>query len=498
MICVSIGRTRHQMMIAEHQALADAGARLVEYRIDWLKTPPNISRLLEKRPTPIVMTCRRREDHGRWNGTEEQRQTLIRSAIVAGVEFIDIEMDIAKAVPRYGKTRRIISYHNFDETPADLEKIYEEMLKLDGDIVKIVTMANSAADGVRMMKLLQSAPKPTVAFCMGEFGLFTRVICGRFGSPYSYASFSSERELAPGQVSFKDMVEVYHYDDIKKDTKMFGVIGDPISHSLSPLLHNTTFHQEGFKGIYVPLRIQQDQLATCITGLKEIGFEGFSVTIPHKENVISQAHHADERVKESGAANTLFKATSGAWVAANTDLEAAMQTIRAGMKTPTGEQISLEGKRILILGAGGVARAIALGLMQAGAVVTLTNRTRKRGEELAVQLKCAHITWENRGAEFYDVLVNCTPIGMHPNVDASPMRDNWLREGALVFDTIYTPENTLLIKQARERECRVASGLEMFVRQAAAQYECFTQTVAPLEKMRKTLRQAISPVKLEN
>ena len=496
MICVSIGRTRHQMMIAEHQALADAGARLVEYRIDWLKTPPNLSRLLASRPTPIVMTCRRREDHGRWSGTEEQRQTLLRSAIVAGVEFIDLEMDIATKIPRYGKTRRIISYHNFDETPDDLEKIYEEMLKLDGDIVKIVTMANSAADGVRMMKLVQSAPKPTVGFCMGEFGLFTRVLCGRFGSPYTYASFSSERELAPGQISFKDMVEVYHYDDVKKDTKMFGVIGDPISHSLSPLLHNTTFHQQEFNGVYVPLRIQQDQLAKSVSGLKEIGFEGFSVTIPHKEGIISQAHHADDRVTESGAANTLFKATSGAWLAANTDLEAAMQTIRAGMKTETGEEIPLAGKRALILGAGGVARAIGLGLLQAGAIVAISNRTRKRGEELATHLKCQHVTWENRGAEYYDILVNCTPIGMHPNVDASPMMDNWLREGSLVFDTIYTPENTLLIKQARERECRVASGLEMFVRQAAAQYECFTQTMAPLDAMRQTIRQAISPVKM--
>lgn len=496
MICVSIGRTRHQMMIAEHQALAQAGARLVEYRIDWLKTSPNISRLLEARPTPIILTCRRREDHGRWAGTEEQRQTLLRSAIVAGVEFVDLEMDIATKIPRYGKTRRIISYHNFDETPDDIESIYKQLLTLDADIVKIVTMANSAADGVRMMKLLQTAQKPTVGFCMGEFGLFTRVLCGKFGSPYTYATFSSERELAPGQISFKDMVEIYHYDEIKKDTKIFGVIGDPVSHSLSPLLHNKTFRDEGFNGAYVPLRIQQDDLARSVSGLRELGFQGFSVTIPHKEGIIALAHHADDRVKDSGAANTLFKSSSGAWLAVNTDLEAAMQTIRAGMKTAEGDELPLAGKRAFILGAGGVARAIGLGLQQSGAVVTISNRTRKRGEELASHLKCAHVTWENRGAEFYDILINCTPIGMHPQVDASPMMDNWLREGALVFDTIYTPENTLLLKQARERGARTASGLEMFVRQAAVQYECFTQSVAPLEAMRQTLRQAISPVKL--
>ncbi len=485
------------MMIAEHQALFQAGARLVEFRLDWIKTPPNLARLIENRPTPIIVTCRRREDQGRWRGTEEQRQTLLRSAIASGVEFVDIEMDIAKAIRRYGKTKRIVSYHNFEETPENLEEIYKEMLDLDADVIKIVTMANSPADGARMLKLVQESEKPTVGFCMGEFGQFTRVLCGKMGSPFTYASFSSERELAPGQISFKDMVEIYHYDQINEETQIFGVIGDPISHSLSPLLHNRTYIKEGVNAVYVPLRIQRDQLQPSLQALKSLGFRGFSVTIPHKEAVIGLTHHVDEKVTLSGAANTLFKAESGSWIAANTDYEAAMQSIRMGLSSKTGDDQSLSGKRVLILGAGGVARAIALGLLQAGCVVTLTNRTRKRGEELATFLKCQHITWENRGAEFYDILVNCTPIGMHPNVDASPFQENWLREGALVFDTIYTPENTLLLKQARERGAHVVSGLEMFVRQAAAQYECFTKLPAPITLMRDLLRKAISPVNMD-
>ena len=495
MICVSIGRTRHKMMVLEHQALASAGADLVELRIDWLSRVPELNRLLKDRPTPTIVTCRRKEDSGRWRGSEDERITLLRSAIVAGVEFVDLEVDVAPKIPRYGKTKRIVSYHNFDETPENLEEIYEEMCQQDADVIKIVTMANSPVDGVRMLSLVQNAKTPTVGFCMGEFGLFTRVLCGKFGSPFTYASFSSERELAPGQLSFKDMVEIYRYDQINEKTSIYGVIGDPVGHSLSPVIHNEAFEDAGVDAVYLPFRIPKHVLVDSIQALQKLGVRGFSVTIPHKQAVSQFAHHQDAAVRACGAANTLYCTPRGAWTAANTDYDAAMATLRIGMggKDDTSE---LDGKRILMLGAGGVARAIGLGVLRAGAALTLTNRTKERGEALAKELGCQFVQWENRGAEFADVLINCTPIGMHPEVDATPFNDNWLREGMLVFDTIYTPENTLLLKQARDRDCKTVSGLEMFVRQAGVQFECFTDSAAPLETMRAVLRKAISPVNI--
>jgi 3-dehydroquinate dehydratase/shikimate dehydrogenase len=236
MICVSIGRTRHKMVVLEHRALAEQGAQLVELRLDWLANTPDLSFLLAERPTPVVMTCRRPQDQGRWRGSEEQRLALLRAAIVAGVEYVDIEEDVAGSIRRYGNTKRIISYHNFTETPEDLEDIHERLTKCDPDVVKIATMANSTIDAVRMLRLVADSKVPTVGFCMGEMGLMSRVLCGKYGAPFTYASFSQERELAPGQIPFKQMREVYHYDRIDANTRVFGVLGDPISQTLSPIV----------------------------------------------------------------------------------------------------------------------------------------------------------------------------------------------------------------------------------------------------------------------
>jgi len=496
MICVSIGRTRHKMMTLEHHALAERGAELVEFRLDWLSRPPDLPRLLEGRPTPCVITCRRQSDRGRWRGSEEQRQALLRAAIVAGVEYVDIEDDVAGSIRRYGSTKRIVSHHNFEETPEELEEIHERLCKLDPDIVKLVTMANTPSDAVRLLQLVKDAKVPTIAFCMGELGLFSRILCGKYGAPFTYASFSSERELAPGQVAFDEMRNLYHYDDINPRTQVYGVLGDPIAHSLSPLIHNAAFRHEGMDAVYIPFRVLKQTLPNTLHEFEWLKIRGYSVTIPHKEAVLEEVTRHDRFVDEIGAANTLYRDAEGTWCATNTDYEAALASIRLGMQTEDqlGET-ELSGKKVLMLGAGGVAKAIGLGLVRAGAAVTICSRTHARAVALAEKLGCQQIQWENRGAVFADILINCTPVGMHPHVDDSPFAMNWFRDNMLVFDTIYNPENTLLLKEARLHNCRTVSGIEMFVRQAAMQYERFVGQAAPVDVMREALRRGISAVK---
>ncbi len=495
MICVSIGRTRHKMMVHEHHALAERGAELVEFRLDWLSKPPDLARLLSGRPTPCVVTCRRQSDRGRWRGTEEQRQALLRAAIVGGAEYVDIEDDIASTIRRYGSTKRIVSHHNFEETPENLEEIHHSLTKHDPDIVKLVTMANTPGDAVRMLRLVRGAKTPTIGFCMGELGLLSRVLCGKYGAPFTYASFSSERELAPGQISFDDMRNLYHFDRINRDTEIYGVLGDPIAHSLSPLIYNAAFRSENINAVYVPFRVLKQTLGHTLHDFEWLGVKGYSVTIPHKEAVLEEVTRHDRFVDEIGAANTLYRDTEGVWSATNTDYEAALASIRMGLKTGDSIDVELGGRKVLLLGAGGVAKAIALGLVRAGAGVTICSRTHARAVALAEKLGCQQIQWENRGAVYADILVNCTPVGMHPNVDETPFAMNWFRDGMLVFDTIYNPENTLLLKEARQHNCKTVSGIEMFVRQAAMQYERFLGRAAPIDSMREALRKGISAVR---
>lgn len=482
------------MMVKEHQALAERGAELVEYRLDWLGRAPDVTKLLKDRPTPVVATCRRREDRGRWSGNEQTRLGILREAIVDGVEYVDLEVDVAKGVPRFGATKRIVSYHNFDETPEDLDKIYQKIADCDPDIVKIATLANWPGDNARMLKLVKKADIPTIAFCMGELGVLSRLLCGKFGSPFSYATFSRDRELAPGQLSFDEMKFSYRFDELTPETEVYAVAGDPIAQSYSPLVHNAAFRETKRNAIYVPLRVPKHTFPKAVEDLEQIGIRGYSVTIPHKESALKIADKRNKIAKAIGAANTLYQ-KDGQWLATNTDYDAAISSLLDAMRARNPDA-TLDGKRILILGAGGVARAIGLGCVREGAVVSIASRTHKRAVTLAEAIDATAIRWEKRGGGHLDVVINCTPVGMHPNVEETPLAVNWLLEHMTVFDTVYNPENTLLLKEARARRCATVSGLEMFVRQAAAQFELFTGEPAPLEAMRHALRRGISPVRV--
>lgn len=571
MICVSIGRGRHKQILAEHAQLVEDGAELVELRLDYIRSPINLKRLTGDRPGPVVITCRRRDDGGMWSGTENARQVLLRSAIASGVEYVDIEEDLATVIPRFGTTKRIVSYHNFRETPNDIEETYDRMLQLDLDILKIVTMANRPSDNLRMLELINRSDVPTVAFCMGDIGTPSRILCGAFGAPFTYATFHHERSLAPGQLSYTDMVKQYRYDELNGDTEVFGVIADPVGHSMSPMLHNRTFRDYGMNRVYLPFRVTEEELGEFLQECPKLGIKGLSVTIPHKEAILQHVSWQERAVTAIGAGNTILFDKGKGSVCYNTDYHAALASIvsefhskarddeareeaeaelaakaeadaaaKAGGSLPVdaddptdvdpvddseGDTVTesateahlvaeepelqaepidqtdievLKDKTALILGAGGAAKAIAFALSHAGARVVVTNRTEERARALADSLKCVAVNWTLRHEVNADLIVNCTPIGMHPNLDVTPFEKRHFRRGTVVFDTVYNPEQTLLLKQAKEQGCRPITGIEMFVRQAAMQFELFTGESQPLEAMRTTMRRAISPVRYDD
>ena len=207
MICVSIGRGRDRHMVAEHKHIVQQGAKLVELRLDYLSGEVNLKRLLADRPCPTIVTCRRDKDGGKFRGDEQQRVLLLRTAIAEGVEYIDLEEDVATEVPRFGKTKRVISLHDFRKTPTDLAAIHRRLARLDPDIIKICTIANHPQDNLRMLQLVHDSEIPTVGLCMGDIGVPTRILAGRFGAPFSYATFHHERALAPGQLTYRQMVD---------------------------------------------------------------------------------------------------------------------------------------------------------------------------------------------------------------------------------------------------------------------------------------------------
>ena len=498
-LCVSIARSAVSRQKAEHAALAKAGAKLVELRLDWIKGEVDVARLLEDRPTPVVVTCRRRADGGRWMGSEEDRLKLLRAAILAGPEFVDLEGDIAENVPRFGKTKRVVSHHDMKGTPGsiELEEIHSKLAAADADVVKLVTLAEGVEDNATLIGVQKKAKLPTVAFCMGEWGLPSRVACCRFGAPWTYCAFTDDREIAPGLPSHRQMRRVYRAHRVGKKTRLFGVLGDPVGHSLSPHLHNAAFRAAQVDACYLPVRVPADRFGEGVAALRECGFEGFSVTIPHKHAALAFADEPDDAAKKIGAANTLWRVEAGGkrvWRAANTDRDAALAPIQAAMEA--GEKgATLEGRRATVLGAGGVARAVVAGLTAAGCGVTVSARTESKTRMLAEAFGGAVETWPNRLTRPADVVVNCTPVGMWPKMDECPVPENAIPPRSVVCDTIYNPRRTLLLKWAKERDCRTVSGDEMFVRQAEAQFRIFTGQDAPKGVMRQAFDAATAVAK---
>jgi len=482
------------MTMAEHRYLAEQGVKLVELRVDYIRSRLDIKRLLADRPCPCIVTCRRESDGGQWSGTEEQRITALRTAIVEGADYVDLEEDVADKIPRYGNTKRIISYHDFRETPENLEEIHQRLAKLDPDIVKIATMTHRPSDNQRMLYLMRDSDIPTIGICMGEIGMPTRILAGKFGAPFSYATFHRERNLAPGQIDYREMREVYRYEDINADTEVYGVIADPVVYNTHPVVINAAFAEAKHNKVFVPFRVPRDYLPVFMTACEELDIKGLAVTIPHKDEVVRHLSQGDGAVRNIGAVNTVMFESRGA-VGYNTEYGGFSDAL--DQLSPEEERgRSFVGKTALILGAGSASRAIAFALKRREADVAITSRNYELAGLLAERLSCRAVQWYERSRVEVDILVNATPIGTHPNLDETPFDIKYIQRSTMVVDTVFNPEQTLLIKQARELGCRTVTGVDVFTRGAALQFEHFTGQKAPVELMRNELKRSIGPAKV--
>jgi 3-dehydroquinate dehydratase/shikimate dehydrogenase len=459
-----------------------------------------LKRILKERPTPLVFTIRRSADGGLWRGNEERRQQLLREAIALGVDYVDLEMDIAGKIRRFGKTQRVVSYHNLKTTPVDVQDIAEQCEGMDPDIVKVATQASSLAEASRLLHLGVAGKYPTIPIAMGEIGVFTRILGAKFGAPFTYAGFNPERVFAPGMLPFHVMKKDYFYNQIDSKVEIYGVIGDPIEQSLSPAIHNAAFRHLGLNKVMVPFLVPNGELETFFRECLWLEIKACSVTIPHKEAIVPMLLQKENAVERTSSCNTVVIDGEGGRIGYNTDYRAAMDSLEQAMGG-TGEADAaspLLDKQVLILGAGGVARSIAFGLNRRGAHLTITNRHDDRATALAEEVGCRMVTWSQRATSIADVIVNCTPVGMHPHVDDTPLPASaFPRPGIVIMDTVYHPENTMVLKLARERQAVTITGLDMFLRQAALQFKIYTGEDAPLDVMRETLKRKLGPLREE-
>jgi 3-dehydroquinate dehydratase/shikimate dehydrogenase len=472
--------------------LVRAGLRetpTIELRLDWLRSDAERSRFLHwlKRNRPrgatFLATCRRREGGGKLRGSVQAELYWLNQAREAGCSWCDLEIETVRALPR-GKSLRalglppriLLSLHDFERLPAKLNAI-PAAVHPEADVLKIAAQARTINDSLRLLRVARRSPK-LVAVPMGEVGVPARILALREGSGLAYAPIGEA--TAPGQVSLSALKHLYRAHELTHRTRLYGVIGDPVGHSLSPLLHNTGFVVRKIDAVYLPFLVKD--LRDFLKAVPELGLRGFSVTIPHKQSILRHLKECDPLAAEIGAVNTVVVRRDGSLFGCNTDYVGILRAIE--------KKLRLAGSRVLIFGAGGVARAAAFALAKAGANVAICARREKIARELAKAVDGEVVPRRALRTETFDAILNATPIGMHPHDKISPLSSRELN-CRIVMDLINRPENTQLLKLAARKGIATVSGVEMFIPQGVAQWELWIGQRAPESAMRKAVLSAL-------
>lgn len=518
-LCVPIMVDSADQALADARSARDAGADLVELRLDrFTDDTDSATQLVIDCPLPCIVTIRPEWEGGEYDGDDMHRIALIEHLGVTchgkGPAYFDVELaaynrsanlrqkvNLVVDHPEQARptdTGLILSSHDFDTRPSDLIRRVKAMADYAScRVVKLAWRARSLRDNLEAFEIIQQRNKPTIALCMGEAGLMSRVLAKKFGALLTFAAIDKAHGTAPGQPTIAELKSLYRWDKLNKNTAVFGVIGHPVGHSMSPAIHNAGFDAIDYDGVYLPMPIPPEYehfKATVGSFLAEptLHFRGASVTIPHKQNLLRFVEEMKGEIEplavKIGAANTLTARDDGTLYASNTDYAAALDAVCDAMKI---EREDLNGKRVAVLGAGGAARAVVAGYTHYGAKVTVYNRTAEKAAALANVFDAQHGPLEAACNDAFDILINCTPIGMHPNTDATPFdfapRAANSGQPPVVFDTIYNPVETRLLREAKAGGCVTVSGIEMFVRQAAEQFELWTHDTAPTGRFREVV-----------
>jgi len=490
-LCLALSEATTEAMLAAMRAVPD-GVDIVELRLDAVADldAEQVRRLCAARNRPIIVTNRAEREGGLRSQPEDERLETLRIAAACGADYVDVELDASAALGALpGRTARIVSHHDFGATPGDLDAWVDRLRDAGADIAKLAVTARSFADAPAVLRLLRrrAAEAPLIALAMGEAGVATRILAGKFGGFLTFASAAAGHETAPGQIGVQDMLGMYRFADIGPETEVYGVAANPVAHSLSPAIHNAAFAAVRRNAVYLPLKV--DDCAALLDDMTPLGLFGLSVTIPHKATMCALMDEVDEISARVGVINTV-RLSGGRRSGCNTDVAAAVGGIasaaaRAGIA-------DLRGRSVLLVGAGGAGRAIAWGLHAEGVVLTIANRTATRAVALADELGVESCPLADIAGLRPDILVNATSRGMWPDVDDSPVPRELLRNGMVVFDSVYNPAETRLLREAAEAGCITASGLEWFAAQAAAQFEYWTGRPAPLQVMQAVIEEAAS------
>jgi 3-dehydroquinate dehydratase/shikimate dehydrogenase len=482
-VCVAVASSDPAELVEKAEALVRDNSFL-EFRLDYVSKPlqalPKLKYFIENHPgIVIIATCRRAVNGGKFRGSIASQLEVLAKASALGCQLVDIEFQTAQQCKPAqlqklrSRSSLILSFHDFRGTKK-LHETLEKMRAYPADFYKVVSSAQTLSDNVSMIQFLgREADKHSlVGVCMGEQGIISRVLGVRAGSVFTFAAVSPGEETAPGQVTAQELRSVYRIESVDVATRVYGVVGDPISHSLSPAIMNAAFRRENVNAVFLALHAKTlKDLLTCV---REIPIHGLSVTMPYKEAILPYLDNTDAHTTKIGACNTVVRAQDGKLYGFNTDTSGVVRPLERRLST-------LQDAKILVLGAGGAARAAVFGLRERGAEVYILNRSAEAAKKLARRAHARTLKRADLKKYAFDVIINATPVGM-ANPKESPLQEKEINS-RYVFDMIYDPVETRLLQLAKQRGAQIVPGIEMFVHQAARQFEIWTGKPAPQDDM---------------
>jgi 3-dehydroquinate dehydratase / shikimate dehydrogenase len=478
-ICTSLVEETTAGVIARMKELSGI-SDLFEVRGDVVRDLDMLT-ILRAKTEPLLFAARSVSEGGRWPDADPRRRMVLLEAVKRGYDYVDVEYRSQYLDVMAEKAGRglVVSYHDLEGVPENLDLLYASMCECGADVVKIAVTPRSIADVASLMAFATqtgtAGGTPLVALAMGPLGVITRIVGGRYGAPFTYACAAAGAEAAPGQIPAALMADLFRVRNIGAETRVYGVLGRSVQRSLSPVLHNRAFEAAGVDAVFVPL--QAEALGPFIEAVPQLGLSGFSVTTPYKVDILPFLQEVDEAAALCGSVNTVM-VHDGMLQGSTTD--------GLGVLTPLRKRVDVKGKNVVILGAGGAARSAALSLLRRGAEVTLLARDPASAEFVAAAIGCGFGDIAELGACAWDVLINATPVGWASGADAgrSPIPASAHRAGTVVFDMVYDPLVTPFLRDAEAAGCATIDGLEMLISQAVAQFESWTGLAAPVQEMK--------------
>lgn len=491
-VCVPIiGKTLDEALKQLDEARGEAD--LYELRMDFLAPMGRqaIDKIIREIDKPWILCLRKQGEGGHFTGSEEERLKALIAFKDSTPDFIDIEHSADEtffdaAQKHFPSSNLIISYHNHERTEEDLPALLSRMKGRQAAFYKIATWAHSSLDGMRMLNFLKDNPETKlIGISMGPCGEFTRVLAPLAGSEVVYAAPSLASASAPGQIPLHDMVNTYRVKKLTPKTKALGLIGDPVTKSPSDRTHNRVIEEIGLDAVYVKIPVKADELTLFIRAAKQFGFTGLSVTMPLKELLFASADSLQGDAKIAGAVNTLRFAGADA-IGYNTDGKGALDALE--------ESMQVKGKKLLIVGAGGSAKAIASEAVRRGASILCVNRTESKAVQLAESSGGKGYSFEafRQVRPGYDALIHCTPMGMFG--DSAEEVESLIEDNTLVMDIVVSNEETGLMKKARSRGCAVIGGYAMLKKQAVSQFKIWTDREGDAGFIERAFDRAFHPL----